>query len=472
MQRDAVRSGRRTSPGLREALLGGLLERDHRGARLRLILLVTGLASYWLALAFFADFPRVLPEAWLNQLVFPVNVAADLVTSFFAPQVLLHLLPAIFALWLGFRLAAHYVSDLFELESPSIAANYLRASILGLGYDTLNVTQSDLKLLNRSSPLLRIGGPGFLQVHLGHAVVMETAEGKPQVYGPDQRRFIQGFERMRDVIDLRDQLRELDEVRAVTADGIEVRARHVQMMFRVYGGEQERSLQAPFPYTEAAIRRLVYGRPVTEKGAASWTDELADLAATEIRSFVGSLTLEAFLALQPERAVGGGPEQAGATGSFHIPRRKLTERFHTEQARARLKERGLELDWAGVGTWQIESEAGGGAVSVGRSIIDAWQSMQRSQLLKDPTYLSRMHDRGYQEGARRSIEGWIGVWESDEFGGRHRCWSLLRHIEHKLSAIVEGLQGGQREELAIDLEAALDHLRGMTQSRQLGGGAS
>lgn len=474
MQRDAIRSDRRRSTSLAGALFGGLLERNHRGARLRSIAVAAGFGTYWLALAFFADFPRVLPEDWLNQLVFPINVAADLVTSFFAPRVLLHLLPALFALWLGFRLAAHYLTDLFELEAPTIAANYLRSSVFGLGYDTLNVTQSDLKLLNRSSPLLRIGGPGFLRVHLGHAVVMETADGEPKVYGPERRRFIQGFERMRDVIDLRDQLRELEEVRAVTADGIEVRARDVQMMFRVYGGEQERSLQAPYPYMEAALRRLVYGRPVTEAGAASWTDELADLAKAEIRSFVGSLTLEAFLALQPERTRGeadGSARRSGGEGTrpFHIPRRKLTERFHTEGARSRLRDRGLELDWVGVGTWEIGSPEEGSPISIGKSIISAWQSMQRSRLLKAPSYLTRQRERGFHEGARRPIEGWIGVWESEEFGGRHRCWSLLKHIEHKFSAMVEGLEDEQRAQLPPDLEDALAHLRGLTGSRQLGG---
>jgi len=463
-------AARRTQNGLTDALLAGVLGRDHRGARIRLALVTVGLIAYWLTLSFFADFPRVLPDELLRQLVFPLNVVLDLVTSLFAPQVLLHLVPVGAALWLGMRLASLSLTDLFELESPAIADRYLKSAVFGIDYDTLNVDQSDVSKLNQSSPLLRIGGPGYLQVHLGYAVVMETANGLPRVYGPDQRRFIEGFERLRDVVDLRDQLREIDEVRAVTADGIEVRARDVQMVFRVFGGGQNRSLEAPYPYTESAIRRLVYGRPVTADGARPWTDELAELAALEIRSFVSSLSLEAFLALQPEAYAEGRPthrpDRAAAPSAFHISRRKLTERFHTPEAKSRLQERGLELDWVGVGTWEI---AGGdqGSVSIGKSIVGAWQDQQRSRLLQSPSYITRQRARGYLDGARRPLEGWVAVWRSDEFNGLHRCFALLKHIRKDLHALATGLE--EDDSPPPDLQPTLEHIDQLTRTQRLGG---
>lgn len=464
-------AARRTPDGVLDALLAGVLGRDHRGARVRMAILVSGLLAYWLALSFFADFPRVLPDELLRQWIFPLNVILDLVTSLFAPQVLLHLVPVGAALWLAMRLASLYLTDLFELEAPSIADRYLKSAIFGLGHDTLNVDHPETENLNQNSPLLRIGGPGYLQVHLGFAVVMETAAGLPRVYGPDQRRFIEGFERLRDVIDLRDQLREIEEVRAVTADGIEVHARDVQMVFRVYGGGQNRSLEAPYPYTESAIRRLVYGRPVTEDGARPWTDELAELAASEIRSFVSSLTLEAFLALQPEgHGEGSGPgptNRLPAAGAFHISRRRLTDRFHTPEAKARLQQHGLELDWVGVGTWQV-AEGEQGSVSIGKSIVGAWQDQQRSRLLQSPSYLSRQRARGYQDGARRPLEGWVAVWRSDDFSGRHRCYALLKHIRKDLHALANTLEADEGAP-PLDLQATLKHLDQLTHSQRLGG---
>ncbi len=452
--------------GALHSLLATLLRRDHRGARLRLIIVGTGLAAYWLGLGLLFNFPRVLPQEWLNELLFPLNVVADLVTSLFAPQILVHLIPAAAALWFGQRLAGHYLADLFELETPALAERYLLSAAFGLGYDTLNIAQSQVKLLNRNSPMLRIGGPGYLQVHLGYATVMETAQGLPRVYGPDQRRFIRGFERLRDVIDLRDQLKELDQVNAVTADGIEVRARDVQMVFRVFGGGHERSLEAPYPYTEQAIRRLVYGRSISDQGPLDWSEELTQLAADEIRSFVGDLTLEGFLALQPEAAAAASPA-SGA--SIHIPRRKLTERFHTEEARARLRERGLELDWVGVGTWEIGSPDSGGLVSIGKTIVGAWQNVQRARLLRSPSYLERQRDRGYQDGVQRPLESWLASWESDEFSGRHRCWALLTKIQHSLLGLTRSLKQEEDHELPMDLDLVLEHLDRLTGSQGFGG---
>ncbi len=326
----------------------------------------------------------MLPSAWVQSITFPFNVVLDLVSSLFAPIVLVHLLPVAAMLWLGLRLGAHYLADLFELESPAIAERYLRAAVFGLGYDSLKISQGDLNKLNRNSPLFRIGGPGYLQVNLGFATVMETAEGAPRVYGPEGRRFIEGFERVRDVVDLRDQLRHLQEVEAVTADGMTVRARDVQMVFRTFGGGQARNLQTPYPYADEAIRRLVYGRAVTAEGADRWTDLLTDLARDEIQAFIRGLTLDSFLAMQPAGPAGQASE------AFHIPRRELTERFHTPEARERLRLQGLELDWVGVGTWEIdEPGADSGGMALGKTIIDAWRDRQRAQRLSMPDYLGR-----------------------------------------------------------------------------------
>jgi hypothetical protein len=442
------------------ALVEIFLRRDHPGARLRQALVGTGLALYWLMLGLSFDFPRVLPPAWVQTIAFPLNVILDLATSLFAPIVLVHLIPVAAMLWLGLRLGAHYLADLFELESPSIAERYLRAAVFGLGYDALKITQGDLAKLNRNSPLFRIGGPGYLQVNLGFAAVMETAEGSPRVYGPEGRRYIEGFERVRDVVDLRDQLRHLEEVEAVTADGMAVRARDVQMVFRVYGGGQARNLQAPYPYADEAIRRLVYGRAVGANGTDHWGDLLTDLARDEIQAFVRNQTLEAFLAMQP-----AGATNADSPEAFHIPRRDLTERFHTSEAGERLRLQGLELNWVGVGTWEVDepgTDAGG--LALGKTIIDAWRDHQRAQRLSMPDYLARQSRRGYRERVLGELRQLAEAWTSSELVGPTRCWVTLRKALERLELMVEEL--GQEGE---DLGSVLVHLRNLTEPRELGG---
>jgi hypothetical protein len=220
---------------------------------------------------------------------------------------------------LGYRIAAHYMLDLLELEQFSIASRHLRAAIFGIGYDVLRVDSGELRGLDVKHPLVGIGGPGYLQVNLGFAAVVEDIDGLPRVIGPTTSSFMRGFERIRDVIDLRDQLRSVDEVRAVTRDGIEVRAREAQMVFRVFSGGKPRSLADPYPFSEEAIRRLAYGQAVTEQGPRNWTENLKELISREIMAFVSALTIEEF------NRAGNWPQAMPAnTRAHHLTERSIS----------------------------------------------------------------------------------------------------------------------------------------------------
>jgi len=367
-------AGSRTAGfGLGRALLERSLDRGLAGAATRLLLVVIPLGLGWFLLTVLLDPSDVPAPAWVATLPFPLDLLASILTSLFAPRVLLHLLPLTAGLWLGLRLAAHYLNHVYGLGSMAMAGRYLRSAIFGLGYDTLAVSSGDARHLDWTSTLLRIGGPGWLTVHLGFAAVFETLEGHPRVYGPTPRRFLSGFERLRDVVDLRDQLRRVDESRAVTRDGVEILARDAQMVFRVHSGHQPRNLADPYPFTEEAIRRLVYSQPVAATGQRKWSDALPGLVRREITRFIGDLTLEGFLALQPTSL-------RLAPGDLHIPRQALTDRFRTETLRQRLQDTGLELDWVGVGTWEVR---GAGRVQADE-LLAAWQAGRSPAVAADP----------------------------------------------------------------------------------------
>ncbi len=464
--------------GLRSAaaaLLGTLLARDNTGARMRQAIIAVSLVIYWFALALLADFPRVLPIEFLNRYPFPLNILLDLATSFFAPTVLMHLIPVAAALWLSFRLGVHYLADLFELESISIASRYLGAALFSLNVPHLRIDQGDLGALDLKNPILRIGGPGHVHVHLGFAAVFETIDGRPQVYGPVSGQFIRGFERIRDVIDLRDQLRRVDEVRAITRDGIEVYARDAQMVFRVYGGGRVRTLEEPYPFTDDAVRRLVYGRTIRERSGGKWTDILRGLVASEIRKFVEALTIDEFLALQPDLA-----EEGQASGSdhaprpradrFHIPRRQLTERFHTSEARQRLRESGLELSWVGVGTWELRDPGErGDSDGVGHTLISAWRDLQQARRKSSPEYLRQVRDRRERDLTSRLLRGINETWENGSFGGRFRCWALLTRIQEFILEAQQVLSADPSVQWPPEFPAVIDHLIQLTEIREVGG---
>jgi hypothetical protein len=460
------------------SVIGGsfelLLDRGRKGANLRLALVLGSFGLAW-SLLTLVNLHNVSSPAWLTSLPFPLGAILDLASAFFAPGVLTHLVPVAAGMWLGYRIAAHYLMDLLELEQFPIASRYLRASLFGIGYDVLRIDTGDLANLDVKHPLLGIGGPGFLQVNLGYAVVVEDIDGIPRVIGPSASTFMSGFERVRDVIDLRDQLRSVDEVRAVTRDGIELRAREAQMVFRVFSGGNPRSLADPYPYSEEAVRRLAYGQAVTENGPRKWTESLKDLISREIMAFVSGLTIEEFMALQPTRqasdAAGG---QAGGSSSkaLHIPRRHLTERFHTPEARRRIQAEGLELAWVGVGTWEVGGHGGADdAQPLGETLIGAWLDLQRAKrsgsTMIDPVEQLRQQD----EIARGLISDLADLWADPQASGRNRCLGIIGLVLNRLREILEVGLSAKVAAPPADLRGAMLHLAGLIPSSTPGGEA-
>lgn len=448
------------------------LGRDAAAPIVRFTIVWGAFGLYWVVLVFYTGLEVPPLPAWLGWLPFPFDVVIQTASMFFAPRVLVHLLPVAFGLWLGFRVAAHYLADLHELEDPAIATRYLWPALFGLdpvSYPRLDVSTGDLDLIDRDHPLVVVGGPGYLRIHLGHAAVFEGIDGRPKVYGPSPLQFIQGFERLRDAIDLRDQAAQVDLVRAMTRDGIEVYAREAQMVFRVYRGRgKQRTLANPYPYDEASVRRLVYAQPVSEHARSRWTDTLPERVRREIQRFVSELTLEEFLALRPQ------PSSAETPRAFHIPRQALTARFHTPEAVARLKEAGLELDWVGVGTWEVRDPLARSddQASLGQALITGWREKERLELYSSPEYLERQHARGYREYAADLLTEWIEAWKGDAAGQdvQAACLQLLGRMRERLARMHEEIKNDPQARPPLGLEDAIRHLSSLVAPRWLGGG--
>lgn len=464
-----------------------LLSRHKTGAIIRLLLVSTSFIVYWFILIVVMDFPGEVPFEWQVRLHPLVYVIVSVILPFFHPQVLLHLLPVLVAFLTGLFMGALYLSDLFELDSFWIAASYLLNALLGLGSSTLVIDKGDIREFETdslSNPTLRIGGPGYIMVHLGFAAVFETEDGLPRVYGPpskDQetkRTFIEGFERLRNVIDLRDQLGKVDEVQAVTRDGIEVYARDAQMLFRVHGGGQKRSLQNPYPYTETGIRRLVYGQAVQQEGQLKWEEVLPEIVRREIRQFIARHTIEEFLALQPSSLLEEGEatlelvnqnQEHGAI--IQIPRRQLTEHFHTDQLKQRLDDQGLDLAWVGVGTWEVRDDqipSSQDDSGPAKTLTATWRDLQRANLYKSTDYQARQHDRRLREYNAEVIQEIIRTWKHGEFPRSYRCFEILNSFRHLLFQMLHRLEGEQDLNPPPDIETVVDHILFLIRSKEIG----
>lgn len=463
-----------TSPSSRlrgtlHRLASAVLLRNIFGATIRLALVGGAVAIYWFAVARAAGFPPVLPEAWLSGLPFPLDVLLDVGTSFFEPSILLRVIPILAGLWLGFQVGSHYLRDIFELESSSIAARYLGAALFGVGNQRLEIISSNLEELDLSNPVLRVGGPGHLTVHLGFAAVLESIDGIPVVYSSTDDRFLDGFERLRDVVDLRDQSQRVDEIHTLTRDGVDVFARDAQMMFRVYGGGRTRALEDPYPYVDEAVRRLVYGQPVSANGKGNWSENLSRLVRQEIQTFVAGLTIHEFLALEPRQILDEGSEdneldEPELPASIHIPRIQLTERFHNSATKRRLRDLGLELAWVGVGTWEIRDQPSSALYpGAGATIIGTWRDLQRSRLYSTPEYLNRQRKLGFRSYAGGVLRGLVSIWNEQAGDEQARCWLMVSDFRGKLEAIRQSLTADPEGQVPLDFEKALQHYRQLAQ---------
>ena len=240
---------------------------------------------YWLP-AFFAFLLVVFYLAWGPYLTFPQlsvdNATALLFYPFQAllsPGVLQVVLVAALAFWVAYRTAAIYLDDIYELGDIQVAQRFVLQAVFGSQYNYMAIRGGEVQPEFKKSPIFRIGGPGLVRVHLDNAALFEAIDGTPRVVGPTVGRpgavvALSGFERLRSIIDLCDQMEEYS-LEGRTRDGIRIRLKNVNAVFSVYRGGQMASLTRPYPFEPHAIQRLVYGQ-----GTTSWVTatELADPA--------------------------------------------------------------------------------------------------------------------------------------------------------------------------------------------------
>jgi hypothetical protein len=483
---------------LRQTVKELLLGRDTTAAIVRFVIWGAFLAFYWLALVVRFDFPGELPATWIQDLPPAVFLLLNITATFLHPDVLLHLLPVIVGSLAGIFLGGIYLSDLFELESIWIGIKYLLGALFGLSYPRLRIDRGDVDTLHPSNPIKRIGGPGYIQTHLGYAAIFEDRSGKPKVYalssvngelpsgdGNDERisrrgqstYFVEGFEQLRDVIDLRDRLAQVEIIRAETRDGVEITAHDAQMLFRVYADVDERSLQDPYPYNEDSLRRLVYGRAVMKSGLPAPESVLARILEQELQSFVARYTLEEFLSMGPAADATDMSEDASSNKQvpidhqFQITRRDLTERFHTPDLQARLKDRGLSLAWVGVGTWQIggsEQKRQEAYLAPEQTLLDTWRNYQRLQLYRSPAFLQRQRMIRFQDRLLEIPRAWLHAWQSGELPREHRCYELLTLVLRQINALKHS-DATYASEHARILQRIEGHFEHLVQPDVLGG---
>lgn len=358
------------------------------------------------------------PEEWashirsvLTYLVSPQAAAGpNPIMEFFTFAIgswtnLLRYLPLlVFPYMAAIHLASLYLADIFE-RPVEIAREFITEVALRGGSETVKIREGDFQK-KEESRIYAIGGPGYVEVDRNSVVLFEKPDGRPHVIGPtvNGAELLDGFERFRAAIDLRDQHVDLrgqeNEIKSRSLEGLPISATDVSMRFSIWRGDKPRSLKDPNPFKgDEVVEDLVYGQSIQVrkenklKGASDANLPPIGLPVIgmirgELSRFMSERKLTEYLATHGILELQAAQRQAqsimeqtqqvippGEPGP-NIPtpadppnftsRPDLSARFH-ESFAPQSNKRGVQLDWIGVGTWTTSIDA------VLSHHLDAWK---------------------------------------------------------------------------------------------------
>jgi hypothetical protein len=311
----------------------------------------------------------LLQNYGLTELLPPaIMEVLDFVGGFFTLQAWRHSLPPLFGWLLALYVGSRYLRNLLELESTATAWNYLTAVLFGGPYPRLLVSQGEIRNASESNPLLRVGGPGWLFVAPGSAVVLES-NGLPSSVVLDGRHFVHQFETIREIFDLRERERALTDIALCTRDGVPLVLDEVRIRFRLFSADALSS-NVPYPADRDAVVRACYtsARRVqaTEDGPAQETWEAA-VSRHVVRMIGRWIANQLMDDLIP-------PPDKDETAPY---RRLLHNHFLLRETRALFAAMGAEIIWTSIGHLHpepsITADLPGGGNVLGQ-IIDTWKS--------------------------------------------------------------------------------------------------
>ena len=336
------------------------------------------------------------------------------------PHTLQYLPLLLASFFIALQSAAIYLADIFELEDVSVARKFVGEVALAGSDETIRITQGDIFEDHRSSPNYLIGGPGKVIVDIDSVALFEKPDGTPRVIGPTGKEpggkaTLDGFERFRQAIDLRDHYIELRDqndkassVKSRSRDGIPVTATDVRFMFSVYRDKQKPDDKNPYPFSREAIEQLVYKatsrvtpdltNPSTFE--FSWINNMIGLIRGKLGGFMNERNLTEYLAsigmpefekaLQEEENIAKEIQSLASATTDEPPKAKevkppadfvprymvkknLFDQF-TEEFAKTTRERGVELHWIGVGTWKTPIEV------VPEKHLEAWKLSRENEI--------------------------------------------------------------------------------------------
>lgn len=305
------------------------------------------------------------------------------------------------AILFAFGTAGDYLADIFELKDVRVAWKFIGRLMLARSSEVLHVRDGGIPEEDRNSPMVQIGGPGYVITTNDTAVLFEGPDGTPHVVGPvpgdrgDPVQTLAGFERLRKpVVSLRDQYigslgGEPITVVGRSLDGMPVSAVDVRGVYSIRRQKEDAAAQdeRPYPFDPKALEDLVYGQvvPVLTDGPypsglpSGWNTTMQELIRESLAEFMSRNKLGEYVAgvgekelelseFRDDTILSQTLQLASEAGDIRRGRDRLTPRFlarteltaqfqgHDAPFARQASQHGLELHWIGVGTWQMPDD--------------------------------------------------------------------------------------------------------------------
>ena len=409
-------------------------------------------------------------DPFTNFLVFIFQAFTD-------PRTLQYLPVFLAPFFIALQSAAIYLADIFELEEVSVARKFISEVALSGSDETIRISAGEISDESRKSANYLIGGPGKVIVDLDSVALFEKPDGTPHVIGPTGKEpggkaTIEGFERFRQAIDLRDHfidLRDQDgkspSVKSRSLDGIPVIATDVRLMFSIHRDREKPNAEHPYPFSKRAVENIIYKAasrvtpdlPNVSTYEFSWINNMIGLVRGELGGFMNQHKLTEYLAsigipevekakqrekaileqarkLIPPTEALPDPQTISPAPEF-TPRHQISNLF-SEFARKftdNARERGVQLKWIGVGTWKTPIEI------VSEKHLKAWKLSRENLVngsddsmkeLEEETTLRKMAAliRGVPIAAYRKSTGSARQRESSKWSEAPRTGKLGQDV--------------------------------------------
>lgn len=198
---------------------------------------------------------------------------------------------------LSYLTAARYIKDLYELDSFSDALTYLVACSLMRSFRPyVRVDKGRLvKHPDEINLIDRIGGPGTVIVQDYNVVLFEKLTGLSRVVGKGYHDILR-YEFIRQVVNLDEQHHPLENIEAVTMDGIPVRVSRIHLRFKLREREADwvtdRGSTTEGETYREAVKNLATNRLVSETGYLTMGEMTEMIVVEAVKKFLNRHTID------------------------------------------------------------------------------------------------------------------------------------------------------------------------------------